>query len=116
MELKDFLKLLISRLAIYILPKLIPWLAGFMGGPLGWIIGIVVTWLSGKLADAIAIWVKYKQIDAQVQKEVDAAKVASDALVQIQKDPNATKEQHDKAIQDFRNAYRDLIRVRVQPS
>lgn len=116
MELKDFLKVLISRLAIYLLPKLIPWLAGFMGGPLGWLIGILVGWLSGKLADAIAIWVKYRQIDAQAQKEIDAAKAASEALTKVQQDPNATKEQHEKAIKDFRDAYRNLIRIRVQPS
>lgn len=115
MELKDLLKVLISRLAMYLLPKLIPWLAGFMGGPLGWIIGMLVGWLTGKLADAIAVWAKYKAIDAECQREVDAAKVAAAALQKIQRDPNATKEQHEKAKQDFSDAYRNLIRIRMQP-
>lgn len=114
MENKEFIQALL-KLAITALVKFIPFLASLSTMPvIGWLFGLGVTWLSGILAQAIATWIKYKQIDAAAQAEVDKAKQAAEALKNIQAKPEATKEEYAKAIEDFKSAYRDLIRIRVQ--
>ncbi len=104
---KEILKALLS-MGIKWLMSLIPWLAGFTTGPLGWLAGLLIGYLSGKLADWIILLAKLKAIEIQVHKEVADLNAAKDALAIAQKDPNVTKEQHDKALENFYAAFDKL--------
>ena len=110
---KQALKALLS-LGIKWLMSLIPWLAGFTTGPLGWLAGLLVGYLSGKLADWIVLLAKLKQIENTVHKEVDDLNAALGELAQAQNGPNASKEQHDKALESVTAAFNKLRDWRVQ--
>jgi hypothetical protein len=110
---KEILKALLA-LGIKTLMSLIPWLAGFTTGPIGWVVGLLIGYLSGKLADWILLLAKLKEIENTVHKEVADLNAAKDALALVQKDPNATKEQHDKARKDFLDSFTKLADWRVR--
>lgn len=104
---REALKALLA-LGIKALMSVIPWLAGFTTGPLGWLAGLLVSYLSGKLADWILLMAKLKGIEIKVHAEVDELNKAKDALAIAQNDPNVSKEQHDKALADFYSAFDKL--------
>lgn len=104
---KEVLKALLS-MGIKWLMSLIPWLAGFTTGPLGWLAGILIGYLSGKLADWILLLAKLKAIETQVHAEVDKLNDALACLTAVKNDPNATKEQRDKAVENVRATFDKL--------
>lgn len=100
---KAFLSFLIQLLA-----KLVPGLSGLLGGPLGWLIGIGLSWLAAILYNLIERLARFAKIDAEISAQITEAKNATDALKQVQKDPDATPEQRAKGLADFTNAVRSL--------
>lgn len=110
---KEILKALLA-LGIKTLMSLIPWLAGFTTGPLGWLAGLLIGYLSGKLADWILLLAKLKEIENKVHPEVDKLNDALAGLTAVKNDPNATKEQRDKAIENVRATFDKLRDWRVR--
>ena len=104
------LKLLIDWLG-----SLIPWIGKLATAPvIGWIFDIALSYLSGKLADLIALWAKYREINIQTEKEVADAHAATIALNQVQNDPNATGDQRAEALKNFHIAVAALTHFKVQ--
>jgi len=113
---KEIIKLLL-QLGISLLGKFIPWLATLTGLPvIGWVIGLAVSYLAGVLAKMVDTWLRYKAIDAQIEKEVAEAKAATEKLKVVQANPNATKEERDKSLEEFRLAVWNLTKYRVRAS
>lgn len=105
---KEALTKLILQLGIGLLSKFVPFLGTLLGGPLGWIAG----WLLGKATDLLYTMVerylKFKQIDRDIQMKLDAAKLATGVL------RNSSVENRTDALQKFKDSVRDLGRLRLQ--
>lgn len=109
---KEVIKALLS-LAIQVLGKLIPALGGLLGGPLGWLAGLAISYLSGLLYDLVERLARFASIDAQVHKDLAGAKVAQAVLVAAQKNPNTTEAERAKALEDFTSAVRSLGKFKL---
>ena len=104
-------------LGIALLGKVIPVLAGVTATPIiGWLVGLLTSYLSGVLSEMITTWARYREIDAQVNKEVEEAGLATQNLDVVQKDPNASEADRAKALEKFRLSMAALTRYRVRPS
>lgn len=110
---REALKALLA-LGIKALMSIIPWLAGFTTGPLGWLAGLLISYLSGKLADWILLMAKLKGIEIKVHAEVEDLNNALAGLTTVKNDPNATKEQRDKAVENVRATFDKLRDWRVR--
>ncbi len=108
---KELTKALVS-IAIALLKSVIPWLGGFLGGPLGFILTPLIGWLTGMLYDLVERYLRFSEIDRVIEKQLEQAKTKTDALKEAQKNPGG--EDHAKALAEFRIAVRDLGRLRVQ--
>lgn len=109
---KELIKALL-QIGVSLLGKLIPALGGLLGGPLGWLAGLAISYLSGLLYDWVERLARFAAIDHQVQADLNLAIASNQALAIVQNNPNATKEEHDKAIADFISAHRTLGKFRV---
>jgi hypothetical protein len=97
---KELIKILLG-IGIQLLGKLIPFLGTFLAGPLGFVAGVAISYLSGILYDWIEKMARFAAIDSQAMKDLNLAKAASEALVDVQTNTLATKEEHVKALADF---------------
>lgn len=112
MDTKDVIKALLA-LGIQLLGKFIPVLAGFLGGPLGFLAGWAISFLSGLLYDWVEKLARYASIDHEVHTDIVAAKAADIALVLVQNNKDATEAEHAKAIADFTAAVSKLGRFKL---
>lgn len=108
----DLIKALLS-LGIQLLGKFIPFLGTFLAGPFGFIAGWAISYLSGVLYDWIAQMARFAAIDSQAHKDLTEAKVASEELNKVQTNPQATKEEHEKALAEFAARVRTLGKFRL---
>lgn len=97
-------------IGVSLLTSLIPALAG---GIPGMILGWLVPWLTGLLYDWVSRLAAYNKIEADTQIRLNNAKSKQAALAAIQSNPNATKEEHEKAIAEFAAAVSALGRRRM---
>jgi len=98
------------QLGIKLLGLAIPWLGTLLGGPLGWLAGFAISWLSGLVYDLVARYARLKAVDAAVEKQVADAKTATDALKLVQSNAQATAQEREKALADFKAAVRALTK------
>lgn len=107
MDWKQAITKILLELGIGLLSKFVPFLGTLLGGPLGWIAG----WLLGKATDVLYTlveqYLKFKEIDREVQTKLDAAKLATGVL------KNSSKENRADALQKFKDSVRDLGRLRL---
>jgi len=111
---QELLKLLVS-FAIQNLAKLIPALAGFMGGPFGWLGNIILGYITNWLVSLVERYGRFAGIDNKFLDVVKEAKASQVELKNIQANPMATSEQREKAIEAFKVAHRKfkLVPTRV---
>lgn len=109
---KALIKFLLT-MGVQLLGKAIPFLGGFVGGPLGFLASWAIGYLTGVLYDWIERLAKFAEIDSDVADKVTKAKEATAALNAVQKNKEATHEQHEKAIAEFIARHRDLGRLRL---
>jgi len=98
------------QLGIKLLGLAIPWLGILLGGPLGWLAGFAISWLTGVVYDLVARYARLTAIDSVVEKQVTAAKNATDALKAVQTNAQATAQEREKALADFKVAVRALTK------
>lgn len=108
MDWKAALTKALLQLGIGLLSKFVPFLGTLLGGPLGWIAG----WLLGKATDLlyqlVEQYLKFKEIDREVAKDLDAARIATEEL------KKSTEADKSEAMEKFKLAVRDLGRLRLQ--
>lgn len=114
MDWKAAITKLALQLAISLLSKFVPFLGSLLGGPLGWLAG----WLMGKAMDwlyaAIEQYLKFKNIDREVQRQLLEAQAATELYRTAQKTPDISEADENAALEKFRNSVRDLGRIRLQ--
>lgn len=96
------------------LGMLIPWLGGFLAGPLGFIVEPLIGYATGLLYDWVSRLARYSAIDKQVGEDLSAAKSAQAALTVVQNNPQATEAEHAAALAEFTNRVRTLGKFRLQ--
>lgn len=113
MDWKSALTKLLLQLGIGLLTKFVPFLGTLLGGPLGWLAG----WLLGKATDwlytLIERYLKFKEIDREVAARLITAKIATDALNALEGKKDVPAQEKNAAMEAFRNAVRDLGRVKL---
>ncbi len=111
---KDTILKALLSFGVSAIAKLIPALSGLLGGPLGFVVGIAINWLTGKLYDWLEQLARYRAIDAQIKSDVAGVKAAATDLKKVQDDTTSSEDQRAKALVDFTNAARTLGKFRLQ--
>ena len=102
---ESLIKILL-QVGIKLLGHLIPALGSFLGGPLGWLAGIAISWLTGILFDLVERLGRYAGVDHRYAEIVAAAKAAELKWNLTVENPNSTKEEKEKALEEFKEAHR----------
>lgn len=88
---------------ILLLKYAIPMIGSLIGGPLGWLAGIALNYLSGLLVKLVEQLARLHAVDVLVAPQVAAAKASTAALLAA-----TTPEAKEKALADFKAAHRAL--------
>lgn len=104
---ESIIKLLL-QVGIQALGKIIPALGGFLGGPLGFLATLAISWLSGLLFDWIEKLRKFGAVDKRYLDIANGVKAANDAYIAVVDKPDSTSEQKAKAYDDFKAAIRKI--------
>lgn len=98
---------------IKLLGYLVPAIGGAIGGPLGWIVTLILSSLSKMAADMAVKALEYGAIEAEVKAQVDALNASAQAFFEIEtkreKGELVTKEDRDAAKAKFRADAKALI-------
>lgn len=101
-------KLLIDWAIKAIGASILPWLGTLLGGPFGWLVGIGISLLTKFVAQLIYWKVKFFQTDVKWEARADDLTAKAAALLEAQKDKNATPEDRAKKLADAIAAARAL--------
>lgn len=104
---------ILLTLGVQLLGKLIPALGGLLGGPLGWIIGLIIPYLSGLLFDWAEKLARFNAIDKRVADIVNEAVRTREEFIRVNENLVASPEERAKAYEDFKAARR---KFRVIPT
>lgn len=102
---ESLIKLLLQG-GIRALGAIIPALGSFLGGPFGFLASMAINFLTGILYSMVERLSRYAGVDARILAVVAEAKVTTAALEAVERDPQATQEQKDKAYEDFKASHR----------
>lgn len=92
-------------IGIAVLKALIPALGGLMGGPFGWLAGLAVSWLGGKLQAMIQRLGIINNNAARGQELSKGASEATEKWKLAAANKELSKEEKDKAYAEFKRAH-----------
>ena len=110
---EPLIKLLLT-LGVQVLAKVIPSLAGLLGGPFGFLVSWAISFLTGVLYKWAEKLARYRKIDIAAEADRKAVEQKQLALEAMQKNPNRTEEERAKAIADFAAAVSKFGNIRLQ--
>jgi hypothetical protein len=105
---------------IKLLGYLVPAIGGAIGGPLGWIVTLILSSLSKMAADMATKALEYGAIEEALKLQVDALNVSAQAFFEIEtkreKGELVTKEKRDAAKAQFKKDAKALINFKSNSS